>query len=120
MVSAMPVPRWNLWTESLRTIKLTGWPITADESPVRTQVLSMPVARPAAMKCWAAAQKSALPKDRIHGKSQPVGLASVPQNPAAEPDPVGQEAPDAMQLKAVPPTTPGESPTTQLVELVPG
>jgi len=120
IVSAIPVPMWKRGVWSLLTKKLTALAVTAETTPVRTQLVSTPVARPAAIKYWAAAQKSALPKARIHGKSQAPGVDSVPHWPVAVPVPVGHGAASAAQLNETPPVVPGERVATQLVGLVPG
>src|SRR5467141_397089 len=58
----MLCPSWNRGVLSIRMNGLTVCCVTAGEIPVRTQLASFPVARPALMKCCAAAQKSALPR----------------------------------------------------------
>src|SRR5215472_14653031 len=65
---AIPLPSSSLGGLSLRGNMLTGFAVTADDIPVRTHVPDVvPVASPAATKCVAAAQKSALPSAGCQG-----------------------------------------------------
>jgi hypothetical protein len=68
--SLMPVPRLCRGSAIL-TKKSTGCDVIAARlRPVRTQFESFPFARPALMKCCAAAQKSELAKPCIHANWQ--------------------------------------------------